>query len=414
MNADLFRQQAAAFRIGRQQGEPRLVSPPGARTVCLLLLAAVVAALLFLWHNDYARKTTVSGVIESDRAIKRVFSARAATVSAIAVDEGRRVEQGEVLARLTAASGIDSVERERLLAEYRTQLEAVDDRITHVREESDTERAKLEQESTALLAAINRHRSIVRIQADKLEELRGTRDAARPLYEQGILSRLEWGRIRESVLSAEQQLESMRAEQTSRQSRIVNNGHTIEQLIARFDDRRMALEQERSRIRQELARLRSQQGFDVRAPIDGIVSRIYLQAGDAVRPDRPLFSIQPVDTELRARLLIPSHAAGFVTAGQQVNLLYDAFPHQQFGSYPGTLVSVSRHALMPGEDQEAGPVREPYFLAHVSLEQPWVDAYGKPVALRSGMTLKADIILERRSLIDWLLEPLLVMKGRSA
>ncbi|MDZ7684381.1 MAG: hypothetical protein U5O39_04745 [Gammaproteobacteria bacterium] len=77
MNADLFRRQAVAFRIGRQQGEPRLISPPGARWICLLLFVALIAAGSFLWHNDYARKTTVSGVIESDRAIKRVCSARA-------------------------------------------------------------------------------------------------------------------------------------------------------------------------------------------------------------------------------------------------------------------------------------------------------------------------------------------------
>ncbi|MDZ7684383.1 MAG: HlyD family secretion protein [Gammaproteobacteria bacterium] len=104
----------------------------------------------------------------------------------------------------------------------------------------------------------------------------------------------------------------------------MSNRFSIEQVNARFDDRKITLEQERSRIRQEIARLRGRLGFDVVAPIEGVVSRVYLQAGDAVKPDSPLFSIQPVDTELRARLLIPSRSAGFVTTGQQVNLLYDA------------------------------------------------------------------------------------------
>ncbi|MDZ7684382.1 MAG: hypothetical protein U5O39_04750 [Gammaproteobacteria bacterium] len=119
-------------------------------------------------------------------------------MNAITVEQGRRVKPGEVLARLTAAGGIDESERDRLLAEYRAQLEAVEDRIANAREEREQERAKVEQDSTALLAAINRHREIVRLQADKAEELRKTRDAARPLYDTGMLPRLSAGRIRRS------------------------------------------------------------------------------------------------------------------------------------------------------------------------------------------------------------------------
>ncbi|MFT6437607.1 MAG: membrane fusion protein, partial [Candidatus Azotimanducaceae bacterium] len=42
-----------------------------------------------------------------------------------------------------------------------------------------------------------------------------------------------------------------------------------------------------------------------------------------------------------------------------------------------------------------------------------ISAYGKAVALKEGMSLKADIVLDRRSLLEWLFEPLLINKGRS-
>ena len=55
-----------------------------------------------------------------------------------------------------------------------------------------------------------------------------------------------------------------------------------------------------------------------------------------------------------------------------------------------------------------GPIKlnEPTYRVIASLERQEIDVNGKPVALQPDMLLKADIILERRSLIDWLLSPL--------
>ena len=112
--------------------------------------------------------------------------------------------------------------------------------------------------------------------------------------------------------------------------------------------------------------------------------------------------------------MIASHAIGFVRPGQPVNLLYDAFPHQQYGSYSGRVLDVSRH-LLTARDRASLPVgAPPVFLATISLAESQINAYGKVLLLREGMTLKADILLESRSLMDWLLEPLLVMRGRGS
>ena len=92
--------------------------------------------------------------------------------------------------------------------------------------------------------------------------------------------------------------------------------------------------------------------------------------------------------------------------GQEVRILYDAFPYQHFGTYRGRIAHVSQ-AMLAGSDV-AGPVTlpGPAYRAIVALERPDVDAYGKRVALQSDMLLRADIILERRTLVDWILDPL--------
>ena len=112
--------------------------------------------------------------------------------------------------------------------------------------------------------------------------------------------------------------------------------------------------------------------------------------------------------------MIASHAIGFIRPGQAVNLLYDAFPHQQFGSYPGQVVDVSRHPLTALDQTSLPRGAPPVYLATIALNEHHITAYGKAIRLREGMTLKADILLESRSLMAWLFEPLFIMRGRGS
>ena len=100
-----------------------------------------------------------------------------------------------------------------------------------------------------------------------------------------------------------------------------------------------------------------------------------------------------------------ARAIGFVEVGQQVRLLYDAFPYQHYGTYRGRIVQVSQTILAGTDISVPLTLEGPAYRAIVELEQPDVDVNGKRVPLQPDMLLKADIILERRTLIDWMLNP---------
>jgi membrane fusion protein len=48
----------------------------------------------------------------------------------------------------------------------------------------------------------------------------------------------------------------------------------------------------------------------------------------------------------------------------------------------------------------------------VVLERQSVQAYGQAQPLAAGMQLEADVLLDRRRLIEWIFEPLLSVTGR--
>ena len=91
---------------------------------------------------------------------------------------------------------------------------------------------------------------------------------------------------------------------------------------------------------------------------------------------------------------------------------YQAYPYQKFGHHRGTVIRISRSAVVAtGND---GLDREPYYRVLVALDRQSILAYGNAEALRPGMRLDADILGERRKLYEWALEPLYAVRGRIA
>jgi membrane fusion protein len=122
-------------------------------------------------------------------------------------------------------------------------------------------------------------------------------------------------------------------------------------------------------------------------------------------------TIVPEDADLVAEVFIPSRAAGFVRSGQSVRIAYDAFPQQKFGTFEGRVAHVSDFVLLPGEIPQTFAVREATYKVHIVVDDSPIQTSVGAAGLRPGMLLAADIILENRNLIDWLLEPLRIRRN---
>jgi membrane fusion protein len=178
------------------------------------------------------------------------------------------------------------------------------------------------------------------------------------------------------------------------------------------------LEREVSTVEQDLAAVEARRELVVPAPESGTVTAVQVEPGD--RPDLkvPLVSIVPSGSMLESHLFCPSRSIGFLKVGQRVLLRYQAYPYQKFGHHEGVVIGISRSALNPGElpAQLAGLTSlvgtgEPVYRIRVRLMSQTVNAYGAPVPLQPGMQLDADVVIERRRLIEWMLEPLYTLTG---
>src|SRR5690606_22867385 len=186
----------------------------------------------------------------------------------------------------------------------------------------------------------------------------------------------------------------------------------LQQALAEIPGQRSAGEasfaRELAALEQELVETQARGELVLTAPISGVVATQLIKPGQSVQAGQPLLSVLPGEGTLEAELLVPSRAIGFIEPGDAVMLRYQAFPYQKFGHQRGTVARISRGTLQAGAGEAAG---EPFYRISVALERQAITAYGQPEPLRPGMLLEADVLGERRRLIEWALEPIYSVRG---
>lgn len=111
---------------------------------------------------------------------------------------------------------------------------------------------------------------------------------------------------------------------------------------------------------------------------------------------------ESMEALLHASLMVPASAVPYVNVGGAVALQVDAFPSRKFGLLRGhvALVGDKPHRF---RNDLSGQV---FYEVHISLEHPGLFVYGREIALRPGMTVRLNLQLETRRLIEWVFEPL--------
>lgn len=209
------------------------------------------------------------------------------------------------------------------------------------------------------------------------------------------------------MASLRQQLTGRIAEAQQARDQLASVAIDAEQGVSRIRESMQA-------IGAEQARLEGEQSYVVTAPIDGRVTALAAGVGRAVNAARPVMVIVPQNAELVAELYAPTRAVGFVEPGKETRLLYDAFPYQRFGSFGGKVDNISRIAVDPRETEIPFPFEEPVYRIKVKLDRQAIKAFGGQNPLQAGMTLQANIVLERQTFLAWLLQPLNAVLNRTA
>ena len=406
----LFRQEAIDFqRQNRNWGSVALLQPVSTKILAWFLAAIVALILVFLSVAQYARKETVVGYLTPTVGTAKIFVPQQGFIKELYVDDGQRVEEGEPLLSVStdqvAANGEDV--NKTIVNVLSLQRDLINRQISAEERRAETERERLNALIKGTESEISHLESQKQVQSKRLELSESLVSAATELSAKGAVPDLERKRREQAALEQRQNLDTLDQQIAARNNQLTESRYSLEQLPIVTGERIHVLRNELATLEQRFAEANARRAYVVRAPTSGRVSTLQASVGQLADPKRMQLEIVPLSASLRAELFFPTRAFGFVRPGQEVRILYDAFPYQKFGTYRGTIAKVSQ-SILTGNDA-IGPValREPAYRVTATLERPDIDAYGQKVPLQPDMLLKADVILDKRSLMTWLLDPLL-------
>lgn len=420
-SAQLFRSEVLVERQSQWLGTVLLAPQPSHRCFVLFATLAAAAVVGLLFTANFTRTARISGWLMPQEGLVRVFAPRPGVVTALYVKEGVEVRKGDRLMALSgelqsAALGAVQAEvarslrwrrqnlleerhqQERLLAQ---QQRALASRISVLR----SEQAQIEREITLLQARVG-------IAARAVELHRRLRD-------QGFVSDMKLQQVEAEKLEQDARLGALERQQITMRRDLITLESELQELPFRAKKEMAATGRSIAEVEQDLAQAEAQREIVVLAPQDGVVTSILAEPGGNASVAGPLLSIVPAGTILEAHLYSPSRSVGFVRPGQPVLLRYPAYPYQKFGHYDGVVASISRSAVSPGElppqlaslggSREAN---EPVYRITVTLMSQTVTAYGERVPLQPGTQLEADVAIDKRRLIEWVLDPLYTLTGK--
>ena len=365
--------------------------------------------------GTYARKETVHGFLIPDKGIVKTYVPQAGgTIYEIHVREGDEIKEGQalitVLSERTMQGGadIDTLKLHELDITLQHQQERIKGEETLLIAQSNQLRTQIK----GLKKELEQIEQSLKNQHDRVKSFESRVQAFHKLLETKNVSQSDYQKIYEDFLAQKQQYQELLRTKVNRQNSLSKAESELEQLPLKSRSHVNEIEKVISELKQQTAEVQGRRQLEIRAPIAGTVTALQAREGQMATNNTPLMAIIPKDAIMQAELYVPSRAIGFITPGQTVRIRYDAFPYRRFGIYEGTVEVISKHALLPSELTIPMELKEPVYRVTVNLKQQYVMAYGKDFPLQAGMSLEADIILEKQTLFRWILDPIISLKGR--
>ena len=409
MALTLFRQEVVEAKRDRLMGTVFAAVPPRSQLYASLLLGAALVLVAVVIFGQFASRVAVQGVVAYDRGLARIYPPAVAEVREIHVHEGQLVQAGQPLVTISLSQGRDAegdgVASQLAQIQRRDGEYALQQGLASSQGAADTLRLEGQAASIrATVSSLERQRSIASLQIRIAEA-----DADRATR----LARAKAGSQKQAEDAAAAVL-SRRLENESLGEKIIAQTEAVRAVEAQIEQRRLAVQQNVSQIGAQRADLAAQRSALLRldrlvltAPVDGRVSDLLSEIGQRTRPETSLVTVVPDGSVLEARLYTPTRAVGFVKTGQEVRLLFDAYPFQKYGAGRGTVTEVSRVPTDPTAIDSGVKSDQPVFRVRIRIDRSVVVDHAETRTLRPGMTLSANLVLESWPLWQVLLSPIL-------
>ncbi|MCP3952190.1 MAG: HlyD family type I secretion periplasmic adaptor subunit [Desulfobacterales bacterium] len=412
-----------------------------ARSNIVLYVITLVAVSLLVWTSfaEIDERTRGVGRLIPSQQIQTVQNLEGGIVKEILVNEGETVEKGQILVvidntgagssfaesktvinelkaravRLAAEAGIQPFTTESggdgelfgLLLKEKRLYE------TNVRRKQ-SEIAILQQRLKQRKIELSESRLDAKILSKSQKMIDREIKLTEPLYKKRLVSELEFIQLRQKSLDKRHELESAKKKAENLGSQINEAKNQIDEVE---DRHRGEAQEEYNKVMAEIDRLaRTQVAIEdrvdrtnVRSPVNGTVKQLMVSTeGGVVRPGENIMEIVPYEKVLLVEAKIKPSDRAFIYPGQKAVVKITAYDYTIYGGLNGTVTNISADTIT-GERQEE------YYLVHIKTEKNFLGTDDTVQKIMVGMTAHAEIITGKRTIMHYLLKPILRAKANA-
>jgi adhesin transport system membrane fusion protein len=413
---------------------------PTSSNIVLYVITLVVVSLL-VWANfaEIDERTRGVGRLIPSQQIQTVQNLEGGIVKEILVDEGASVEKGQTLViidntgagssfaesktvinelkaragRFAAEAGIKPFSTESggdgelfglLLKEKR--LYETNTRRKH------SEIAVLQQRLKQRKIELSESRLDAKLLSKSLKMINREVTLTEPLYKKRLVSELEFIQLKQKSLDKRHELE--RAKKNA--ENLVSQISEAENQVKEVEDRRRGEAQEEyNKVMGEIDRLsRTQVAIEdrvdrtnVRSPVNGTVKQLMVSTvGGVVKPGMDIMEIVPFEKALLVEAKIKPSDRAFIYPGQKAVVKITAYDYTIYGGLEGTVTRISADTIT-GERQEE------YYLVRIRTEKNFIGTDQTVKKIMVGMTAHVEIITGKRTIMQYMLKPILRAKANA-
>ncbi len=410
---ELFRRQAVDFQRQKFHGAIVLTRSPWQTGIAAFFVLLVLALVAFAATQGFARKESVSGVLMPAGGVLRLVAPQAGVVVAVGAAQGHDVRAGEAVVRLSAEQSSATGPTQAAVAQSLTLRQgSVQDELRQQALQVGQQAAAIDARAASAQAGLVQQAREIGLQRERVQLVRDVSARYPDLVRSGAVSPVEAAEKQTEVLDQQARLAELERARVALESELATLRAERAALPLQAGRESAQLQREMQALAQAQAENESHRETQVLAPQAGELATVLAAPGQSVAAGQTLATLLPAGAALEAELYVPTRSAGFVRPGTPVWLRVDAFPYARYGQLPAHVREVSRSAV-PLSDLVAGGGDAPsVYRVRVTLDAsaPTDAALAWRQSLKAGMHVQASLVAERRTLVQWALEPLAALK----
>ena len=430
-------------------------SPIG-RAIGATVILLFCAALIWAWAGTIDIVASAPGKIVPSGRTKVIQPFETGVVRAIQVQDGQAVKAGDVLIELDPT--VNAAERDHLhddllaeqlnVARLHAALDGGNNPAADFTPPADANPALISAQRQLLLNQVTEHSAkiaaLARQQAQKEAEqatiaatihklgttipvIQQRVDIRKTLMDKELGSKLTYFEILQLLVEQQEDLEVQKSHLHEAEAAAAAIRETRGQAEAEYrhklsDDLAKA-EQKTNGLIQDLVKAEQKTKLQLlTAPVDGVVQQLAIHTvGGVVTPAQSLLVVVPSDSRLEIEAMVSNRDIGFIHAGQEAEIKVDTFNFTRYGLLHGQVLSVSQdavirdrkqdqfddHGLGTQNDTSEPKGQELSYTARISLDRTRMLIDDRMVNLSPGMATTVEIKTGSRTILSYLLSPLL-------